>query len=53
MKTKKRRKKIKYIDGVLYEAITSYYDGHVIGWGKVHNNENIQNNNFQRLSFST
>lgn len=37
MKTnKKGKKKYTIIDGVLYEAITSYYDGRVIGWGKVY-----------------
>lgn len=37
MKTnKKRKKKYTRIDGALYEAITSNYDGRVIGWGKVY-----------------
>lgn len=37
MKTNKKKKKYKRIEGVLYEAITSNYDGRVIGWVKVSN----------------
>ena len=44
MKTnKKRKKKYTAIDGVLYEAITSNYDGRVIGWTTVHEKQETTN----------
>lgn len=39
MKTNRKKPKYKTINGELYEAITSNYDGRVIGWGKVYENK--------------
>ena len=47
MKTnKKRKKKYTRIDGVLYEAITSNYDGRVIGWTTVQQQESVTNKTY-------
>lgn len=42
MKSNKKKRKTKMIDGVMYEAITSNYDGRVIGWGKVYEDDKKQ-----------